>query len=70
MIQVLNDNIDRDLKNSFDYAKEEGKIEGKIEGKMEIAQQMLKDGLPIETICKYTGLLKEQLLAEKNTKKL
>jgi len=42
-------------------AKKEGKIEGKIERNIEIAKEMLMDGMPIDTICKYTGLSKEQI---------
>ena len=47
----------RDLKNSLDTAKEEGKIEGKIE----IAKEMLKENEPIEKIMRYTGLTKEEI---------
>jgi predicted transposase/invertase (TIGR01784 family) len=36
--------------------KRKGKQEGKQEGKIEIAQRMLKDNLPLESIAKYTGL--------------
>lgn len=45
----------RDLKNSLDTAKEEGKEEGKIE----IAKEMIITGEPIEKIIKYTGLTQE-----------
>jgi len=47
----------RDLKNSLDTAKEEGKIEGKIE----IAKEMLEDNEPVEKIMKYTGLTKKEI---------
>jgi predicted transposase/invertase (TIGR01784 family) len=47
--------------------KEEGKIEGKIEGKAEkafdVARSMLADGLPAETIGKYTGLDENSILS-------
>jgi len=43
----------RDLKNSLDTAKEEGKIE--------VAKEMLKDNESVEKIIKYTGLTKEQI---------
>lgn len=54
----------RDLKNVKDTAFDDGKIEGKIEGiregeiksKIETARQMKADGLPYETIRKYTNL--------------
>jgi len=44
--------IYRDLKNSIDTAKEEGKKEKAIE----MAKNSLKEGLPIELIAKLTGL--------------
>lgn len=63
----------RDLKNSFDTAREEGKAVGKAEGiaegkakgklerDIEIAQNAIKEGLPIEIIIKLTGLSIEQI---------
>ena len=47
----------RDLQNSIDTAK----AEGKAEEKNETALKMLEDGMTIETICKYTGLSQEQI---------
>jgi len=53
-------NAYRDIKNSVDTAREEGKMEGKmegkIEGKIEIAKEMLKDKESIERIIKFTKL--------------
>jgi predicted transposase/invertase (TIGR01784 family) len=47
--------------------KREGKMEGKREGMelkaKETAQRMLEDGLPIETISKYTGLTEKEVKA-------
>ncbi|HOI92983.1 MAG TPA: Rpn family recombination-promoting nuclease/putative transposase [Candidatus Rifleibacterium sp.] len=43
----------RDLKNSIDTAREEGKIE--------VALNMLADGLNVESIIKYTGLTPDQI---------
>jgi len=43
----------RDLKNSLDTAKEEGKLE--------VAKEMLKNDEPLEKIIKYTGLTKEHI---------
>lgn len=51
----------RDIKNSMDTAKEEGRVEGRIKEKMEIAKSMLLDGEPVEKIMKYTGLTIEQV---------
>lgn len=50
----------RDLKNSLDTAREEGKIEGKIEGKAEarvdFARRLLAAGDPIARIVELSGL--------------
>ena len=55
----------RDLKNSIDTAREEGKIEGKIEGKfegkVEFAETMLKNGEDDPKIALYTGLSDEEI---------
>lgn len=47
----------RDIKNSLDTAKEEGKVEGKIE----VARTGLKEGLSVEIIMKLTGMTKEEI---------
>ncbi len=47
----------RDLKNSLDTAREEGKEEGKFE----IAKNALKMGLSISEVTTLTGLSKEQI---------
>ena len=47
----------RDLKNSIDTAREEGKIEGKIE----VAKQLIKNNIGIDIIITSTGLSKEQI---------
>ncbi len=47
----------RDLKNSLDTAKEEGKNERNIE----IAKEMLKENEDIKKIMKYTGLTIEEI---------
>jgi predicted transposase/invertase (TIGR01784 family) len=48
-----------------DEGKREGKREGKKEGMEEMAinaaKKMLEDGLPIETISKYTGLMVKEI---------
>ncbi|PIE97708.1 MAG: hypothetical protein CR988_06555 [Treponema sp.] len=56
----------RDLKNSLDTAREDGKIEGKIESKIEIAKNGLKEGYPIEMISKMTGLTEKEIKLLKN----
>lgn len=47
----------RDIKNSLDTAREEGKIEGKLE----IAREGLKEGLSTALIVKLTGLSIEEI---------
>jgi predicted transposase YdaD len=39
----------------------EGMREGKREGKLETAVAMLGDGLPLETVSKYTGIPADEL---------
>ena len=46
----------RDIKNSIDTAKREGKIEGKIEANTETAQRFLAMGLSAEQVAKATLL--------------
>ena len=47
----------RDLKNSLDTARDEGKIEGKIE----VAKNLLLSGVSIDLIVKSTGLSKFEI---------
>jgi len=47
----------RDLKNSLDTARDEGKIEGKIE----VAKQALKKGLSVKDISDLTGLSEKEI---------
>ena len=51
----------RDLKNSLDTARDEGKIEGIMEGKIGVAKQALKKGLPIKDISDLTGLTEKEI---------
>jgi predicted transposase/invertase (TIGR01784 family) len=43
--------------------KKEGKKEGMEAKAKETAKRMLEDGLPIETIAKYTGLTEKKVKA-------
>jgi len=47
----------RDLKNSLDTARDEGKIEGKIE----VAKNLLLSGVSIDLIVKSTGLSESEI---------
>jgi predicted transposase/invertase (TIGR01784 family) len=59
----------RDLKNSIDTAREEGKIEGKIEGEIKgkieamtlVAKLMKTAGEPVEKIIAFTGLTHDEI---------
>jgi predicted mannosyl-3-phosphoglycerate phosphatase (HAD superfamily) len=45
------------------YVAEIDKAEARMEGKFEVARSMLADGLPAETIKKYTGLDESSILS-------
>ena len=46
----------RDIKNSIDTAKREGRIEGRTEANIETAKRLLAMGLPTEQVAKATQL--------------
>lgn len=39
----------------------EGMAEGKAEGKAEVAKAMLQGGVPVEQICRFTGLTEDRV---------
>ena len=47
--------------SGFIDGKTEGKKEGELQKSLEIAQNMLKENMPIEVISKLTGLLQEEI---------
>ncbi len=51
----------RDLKNSLDTARDEGKMEGIMEGKIVVAKNLLANGIPIDLIIKSTGLSEKEI---------
>ncbi len=51
----------RDLKNSLDTAKEEGREQGREQRGIEIAKAMILAGEPMEKIVSYTGLTRKQI---------
>jgi len=51
----------RDLKNSLDTAREEGREKGRMEEKTEAAKTGLMEGVPIEIIMKMTGLSRDEI---------
>ena len=46
----------RDIKNSIDTAKKEGRIEGRTEANIETAKRLLAMGLSIEQVAEATQL--------------
>ena len=49
----------RDLKNSIDTARKEGRLEGRLEEKIAIARNLKSMGMSISDISKATGLSEE-----------
>ena len=64
---------ERDLRNQMAYAIEQGLQQGREQGlqqgreeeRIDIAKGMLADGMPVESIAKYTGLTAEEIKALK-----
>ena len=54
-----------DYENVMEYAKEqardEGLAEGRAEGKREMAKNLLKENVPVDFICRVTGLSQEEI---------
>ena len=51
----------RDIKNSLDTAKAEGRAEGRSETLVEVAKNLLSIGTPIDSIMKATGMTEEEI---------
>ena len=59
----------RDIKNSLDTAKAEGRAEGLVEGRaegrsetlVEVVKNLLSIGTPIESIMKATGMTEDEI---------
>ena len=61
--QYVNDMMEeREFNSKIKTAERKGKAEGLKEQAIQSAQTMLKDNVPIDLICKYTGLTKEEVL--------
>ena len=66
----LNYAVETAVKTATEKALSEGEAKGKAEGlsegeakkSLEIAKSMLEDNAPVELICKYTGLSKEEII--------
>ena len=48
--------MEKGIEKGRKEGEQRGVEKGKVEGKREIALQMIKDGLPLDTIFRYTGL--------------
>ena len=57
----------RDIKNSIDTARKEGRVEGRVEGRLEekiaIARNLKSMGMSISDISKATGLKDEDIVS-------
>ena len=57
----------RDIKNSIDTARKEGRVEGRVEGRLEekiaIARNLKSMGMSISDISKATGLQEEEIVS-------
>jgi predicted transposase/invertase (TIGR01784 family) len=51
----------RDEASMIEGAKEEGRNEGRVEGQMELISALLKNGMKISEVAKYTGLTMEEV---------
>ena len=51
-----------DLALQYDYARAEGEAIGEAREKSAIARRMLEDGVPAETVAKYSGLSEEDVM--------
>ena len=62
-MMIQNDVLSTAKLEGLAEGREEGRAEGANEEKTGIARKMKEDGMPLEVIQKYTGLLKEQIEA-------
>ena len=53
----------RDIKNSIDTARKEGRVEGRVEEKVAIARNLKSMGMSISDVSKATGLQEEEIKA-------
>ena len=53
----------RDIKNSIDTARKEGRVEGRVEEKIAIARNLKSMGMSISDISKATGLQEEEIVS-------
>ena len=53
----------RDIKNSIDTARKEGRVEGRVEEKIAIARNLKSMGMSISDISKATSLQEEEIKA-------
>lgn len=51
----------RDMRGQLEYAEDRGLARGRAEGKLELIRQMLKNGLPIETVAKIAEMTVDKI---------
>jgi predicted transposase/invertase (TIGR01784 family) len=49
------------MRGAWNKGRVEGEARGRVEGKMEAARAMINDGLPLETVSRYTGIPADEL---------
>ena len=62
LAEGLEKGIAKGLSEGAAKGKAEGLVEGEAKRSLEIAKSMLEDNAPVELICKYTGLSKEEII--------
>ena len=62
LAEGLEKGIAKGLSEGAAKGKAEGLVEGEAKRSLEIAKSMLEDNAPVELICKYTGLSKEEVI--------
>ncbi|WP_337583279.1 transposase [Prevotellamassilia timonensis] len=68
-IKILRDNYATfkfAIKEGHDKGRAEGRAEGQTKEKKQIAQNMLKEGMAVNLICKMTGLDEQEVLKLKD----
>ncbi len=58
---ITKENREKWMEKGMEKGKELGKEMGKELGKLEVAKKMMEDGLPVEAVVKYTGLMVENI---------
>ena len=60
-IYVLKNMVYRDQLAVMEYERLQGEARGEARGRANVARSMKADGMPVETIARYTGLTPEEI---------